>query len=289
MTRGRRATRRAPLVVLAAALPIAAPPGCRTIGPADDAPSGPTDGRVPGGPSGGACAGIAAEIAPGLVLLHRGEARGEVAFEDLAPRKDTELRFRVLDPDARGSAPPRSTIEGDFIWRATPTDRFGAEMAVDEGPDQTLFIAGLDLAEPRMTASISHKDAAVSLFDPALVMGAGRLRSNEPVEGESAMIVQTTREPPKERDRGRATRRIVFAGVDTLSLPQGRFECQRVEIDFRATLRFAEATVRTTRWVIPGAGPVAEDRRERLVVMGIVPSESRRVMVRTTPIEEHAP
>lgn len=228
--------------------------------------------------------GAAEVIAADLVVKRRGEAHGSVACADLMPRENEPIAWRVLDPNAAAG-----DLGATFEWRASPTDRFSATVAIDEGSDQTLYLAGFERDEPRMTASVSHKDSAASVFDPPLVMGEPHLAAGGTVEGDSAMTVLTLDEPPKERERGRGTRRMTFAGVDALSTPLGELECQRVEIEFHAALRFAKATVTTTRWIVPGAGPVAEDRRERIVVLGLIPRESRRVIVRTTPLQEREP
>lgn len=245
-----------------------------------EAEGGDRSGDSRGGDRPGA--GGAREVAPGLEILSSEAPGGSVRAEDLLPAAGARQEWTVLMPTGGGSAPAHP-----FVIAATAGTRYGAEMELAEGPDQTLYLVGVAAGSPAMVATLSKRDDAVSRFEPPLAMATPQLSGTQTVQGSAAMVVvsarESTRKPPEEKDRGVAARRLSYAADETLRGPFGEVRCQRIEIEFDADLRFADATIRTVRWIVPGVGAIAEDRRERIVVMGLIPSERRRVIVRDGP------
>ncbi len=272
------------LALLAMLAPSAWPGGCAAPPRGD----GPAPAGAEGPPPAPGAGETTLEIAPGLAVMRGPDDAaplGPLQARDLQPAIGRSIEWRVLVAGSdreRGRDTLRFTTSG--------SDRFGAECEIEEGPDQTLYFAGLTQDRPTMPASWSKRDRAISRFEPALVMGVPQLGRGESVEGSAEMRVLTQDEPPKDRDRGTAVRRLTYAADETIRTPQRTVRCQRVEVEFHAKLRFADATIRTVRWIEPGVGPVAEDRTERIVVMGLIPTERRRVLVRADlAIAERAP
>jgi len=236
----------------------------------------------PGGDGGSVAADGAGaatrEIAPGLVVVSSAPASGTLALGDLLLPAGARSTWTVLS--ARGE----EFGTGDTIeFVASSSSKHGAEYEVAEGPDQTLYLVGVDEQRPAMVASLSKRDEAVSRFEPALAMGVPQLGAGESVEGNSEMVVLSSKALMKQRDKGTAARRLAYTRDETIRTASGERACRRVEVDFKAELGMAKATVHSVRWVEPGVGPIAEERREKIVVLGLVPTERRRVIVRALP------
>lgn len=223
--------------------------------------------------------GPAIEVAPGFTIIRTAPAARTISGEDLQTRAGPEITWRMLAASGSGA-----TTGESMLMRTLPSPADPAVTLVEEGDAQTLHLTGVGGPMIAMTRTDAHREGSVSRFEPALLVGRAEIMPGSTVEGTASMIVNSMEGAGRERDRGTATRRLQSVSDETIRTPLGELQCTRVEIEFRATLRFAEATVRTTRWIVPGVGPVAEQEHERILVLGLIPRDSTRVMVRTTPL-----
>jgi len=92
------------------------------------------------------------------------------------------------------------------------------------------------------------------------------------------MRVVDARTGTRERERGTATRRIEYTGDQIVNTREGPQRAMRVEISFEADLRLADATTRTTRWIIPGLGIVLEEEIQQISALGIPGDEKKRTI-----------
>jgi|GEM_PF-870585 len=219
-------------------------------------------------------------VVPGLEIVARSAPARFVDGRDLQPRADTQSEWKILSSTGSAYGTPGETL----VIRARIEASESTMLLVEEGADQTLHISGAERGAPVMPVTDAYAEQSVSRFDPPLVLGQPEISASDPVFASSAMVVESMEKPGHERDRGTATRTLRLLADETIRTPLGDLRCQRLEIEFIAKLRFATATVKTTRWILPGVGPVAEDERERIVILGLIPRESTRVMVRTTPL-----
>ncbi|MBX3355562.1 MAG: hypothetical protein KF724_07680 [Phycisphaeraceae bacterium] len=224
--------------------------------------------------------GAAVEIAPGFEVLSSGPPTAEVRGGDLLPPIDDEVEWTILLAKGPGAGAPGETL----TVRSELVNASAGAVKVHEGADQTLHLLGVGKSITTMPSTDAHRDEAVSRFSPPLLVASATVAPSGVVEGNADMVVEAMGKSGRERDRGTATRRLQFTADETIRTGLGELACKRVEIHFHAKLRFAEAEVRTTRWILPGVGPVAEEEHERIVVLGLIPRESSRVMTRTTPL-----
>ena len=87
-----------------------------------------------------------------------------------------------------------------------------------------------------------------------------------------------------ERDRGVGERTTRIGRAERIRTPLGEFQTMRVETKFEAVLRFAKAQRFTTLWIAAGIGPVAEEWRARVTVMGIQISSDVGIAIRISRI-----
>jgi len=261
---------------IAAALIVLSGWGCSTVATNRSEGPRPVESGTPTIDAAGARATI---IAPGLEVVSRAPASGSVDGRDLQPRPGDESEWKLLAASASGARAPGEVL----TVRMVRESRHGAAFALVEGEIRTLHLNGVEEGAPTMVATDAFADESVSRFAPALVLGRTPIAPGECVESQSTMVVEKL-DGGRERDRGTATRRLCYAGDETIRTSLGEFPCRRIEIRFEANLRFAKATVTTVRWILPGVGPIAEQEHEKIVILGLIPKESSRVLVRTSPL-----
>lgn len=242
--------------------------------------AGDPGGGVGAGPREAGGAPLVREVAPGLLVLSSTAPSGRVDGRDLQPRAGETTEWRVLATGGSALGAPGETI----TVRATDLSRHHAALAVDEGGEQVFHIDGAALGEPALRATDTRSERSISHFDPPLLLGRATIAPGETIEASSAMRIDALEPPHRERDHGTATRRIRYVADEMVRTALGDMPCLRVETEFVADLQFARATVTTIRWIVPDVGAVAEEKKERIVVLGLIPRDSRRVAVRTTPI-----
>jgi len=165
-----------------------------------------------------------------------------------------------------------------FAWTVTSTPTGGVR--ADEGGHRALVIRETDSGGREAMAVDKPADDARTLFEPALALCPARLRCGEPFEStSSARVVRAS--DGSDRDQGTANRSTELVGRCRLVCPLlGATEALQVHTRLETRLRFAVALVETTRWIVPGHGPVAERTVERVSVMGLPARERCRTVVR---------
>ncbi|MHC4416060.1 MAG: hypothetical protein ACYS0G_12335 [Planctomycetota bacterium] len=193
-----------------------------------------------------------------------------VALEDLCP----------LQPGARSYTVSTGPGAGERIARRrSTTQRFAANWVDDEGGRRSEFWRLDQDANLVMPAVIEHADGAISLFDPPLVVAYRSLPAGQTRRQEVAMRVVDLADPALQRESGRATRTIEYVDDQTLRTPLGELVAKRVVVTFEADLQFADARTTSTLYVVPGLGPVVEQHREIVRVLGIPTRDRRRTLV----------
>jgi hypothetical protein len=178
---------------------------------------------------------------------------------------------RWCEVDERGGRTP-------FAWTVMDSPTGGVR--ADEGGHRAVMIRETDSGGREAMAVDKPADDARTLFEPALALCPARLRCGEPFESTaSARVVRAS--DGSERDHGSAWRRTELVGRCRLTCPLlGQTEALQVHTRLETRLRFAVALVETTRWIVPGHGPVAERTEERISVMGLLARERCRTVVR---------
>ncbi|MEY5032175.1 MAG: hypothetical protein RL354_1206 [Planctomycetota bacterium] len=123
-----------------------------------------------------------------------------------------------------------------------------------------------------------------SVFAEPLPFAPRTLSPDAPCAGESPMEVRTV--PGNTlRARGTARRSLAIVGECDVEHLGKRLTAVVAEFRFDARLDAARAEVRSELFVVPGVGIVAERRREKRVILGILGSTSSEtaVLFETTP------
>lgn len=126
-------------------------------------------------------------------------------------------------------------------------------------------------------------DNALSVFTPPLMLAPNELQPGETFASRSEMRVDWL-DGRGERDRGMGERTATIVGASRIRTPLGEFDVTRVQTKFEAKLRFAKAERTTTLWIAAGIGPIAEEWRERVTVMGVPISSDSGTAIRISPI-----
>jgi len=148
------------------------------------------------------------------------------------------------------------------------TDRFDAAYSVRFDDRRTQYWVGAE-AGVAMSATHSHGDRAISLFDPPLPIGPRELRLGETAETTVSMTVVDENRIERVRQRGKATRRVTWIDDVTVETSWGTRRAHRIETVFIAELDLARAEERATLLLVPDIGFVAEDRVETIRALGL--------------------
>jgi hypothetical protein len=189
---------------------------------------------------------------------------------DLLPPAPQSQRWRVADGPDEGAGVERMITTGGESGQVE--DRWGSRRSylLTLGSDGSLV----------MPSTISHEDAAVTTFDPPLVLAPPRLVAGAPFNSASEMRVVDGGALHRVRQEGRAERSIIVEGVQRVRTPLGDFTALRVRVQFSATLQLATARDVVILYVAPGVGVIAEEREERIRALGFVNRSRRTTMVR---------
>jgi hypothetical protein len=159
------------------------------------------------------------------------------------------------------------------------SDRFGSSwvIACDDGHEE--FLARNEQGDTVLMVVIDQADAAITQFDPPLIVSVPALVPGKVYRDEVAMRVLDLNNPTREKEKGTATRKVEYVGDQLVRTPAGTVRAQRVEITFTADLNLADVTVTTIALVIPGQGIIAEARSQKIRMLGLLGNTSRRVTV----------
>ena len=232
------------------------------------------------------CAAIAGCATPQVVPID-----APVIFEILASSADpfvVELADQFV-PFGRTDAwqivngRGQATNDSPFQCISSPTNSYDAQwMLLSIGGDREFISQGVG-GELALRAVESPHDDAISIFTPPLMFAAGTMSMGEVRHATSAMRVEWV-DGRGERDRGTGERTARVVGAVRIRTPLGEFDTMKVETAFEARLRFATAQRDTTLWITRGLGPIVEQWRERVFVMGVPISNEAGTAVRIATI-----
>jgi len=190
---------------------------------------------------------------------------------ELLPAAPQVQRWRIVKGPGAGTT---------FERTITPTSRFTAQVADRWGARRSYFLALDPKGVLTMSATIAHEDAAITHFEPPLVMAPARLITGESFIARSSMRVVEENAPQRILQEGRGERTVTLEGVQRVRTPMGEFDAHRVRVRFSASLQLATAEDVATLHVAPGRGVIAEEREERIRALGIINRVRHTIVVR---------
>ncbi|MEN9668785.1 MAG: hypothetical protein RLZZ386_692 [Planctomycetota bacterium] len=148
--------------------------------------------------------------------------------------------------------------------------------------DREFLRRGSD-GELLLVAVEAPNNKAISIFTPALILAPRQMHMDEIFASSSSMRVDWM-DDGGERDRGVGERTTRIVRAERIRTPLGEFQTMRVETKFEAVLSLAKAQRSTTVWIAAGIGPIAEEWRARVTVMGIQISNDLGTAIRISTI-----
>jgi hypothetical protein len=195
-----------------------------------------------------------------------------VSAADLAPGRPGDESWIALD----GLEAP-----GHFAIRTEPTTLLGAAFLTKTGSLETAYWSEAEDGSLLLHCVDSHPDRARTIFDPPLPIAPPSLESGAEHVWTSAMRVVVLPAATRERAKGEGTRTMRLLREEFVEVESGDLErASVVEVLFRADLDTAKAERRSEILVLPGRGTVGRRWKERLVILGLFPTESGQSSVR---------
>ncbi len=198
------------------------------------------------------------------------------ASDQIAPMGANWTWQRV---DANGRATGDPVIQS----HAVSTELHGGMWMVPMIDGDREFLRRGNDGELLLVAVEAPNDQAISIFTPALVLAPRQMHMDEIFASSSSMRVDWM-DDGGERDRGVGERTTRIVRAERIRTPLGEFQTMRVETKFEAVLRLANAQRSTTVWIAAGIGPIAEEWRARVTVMGIQISNEVGTAIRISTI-----
>lgn len=198
------------------------------------------------------------------------------ASDQIAPMGANWTWQRV---DANGRATGEPVIQS----LAVSTELHGGMWMVPMINGDREFLRRGNDGELLLVAVEAPNDKAISIFTPALVLAPRQMHMDEIFASSSSMRVDWM-DDGGERDRGVGERTTRIVRAERIRTPLGEFQTMRVETKFEAVLRLAKAQRSTTVWIAAGIGPIAEEWRARVTVMGIQISNEVGTAIRISTI-----
>jgi len=229
----------------------------------------------------GACAGNPAQtprkasFLAGECTTRDGDADRPIALADLLPPAGSESRHAVVSGSDAGREyleAVRASDEG-LVREEIRDGRVVERMHLVRAADGSLALREVE----------SFDDDSRSLFAQPLPFAAD-LAAGDALEGRSPMEVRTI-SSGRLRAKGTGSRTLRVVGTCEVSCSGERMRATVVELRFTAALDAAKADVVSRLYLVEGRGIVAEERRERRVILGILPSsrdETTVLLGRTT-------
>ena len=91
-------------------------------------------------------------------------------------------------------------------------------------------------------------------------------------------MVVDVRNTRRRLESGTARLSVAYTGDQRINTPRGEYLAHRIDVEFTADLRLVDVIDRTTYFVVPEVGVVAEERDEKITMVGI-PRRTRRSLV----------
>jgi len=208
---------------------------------------------------------------PSFAVLSRSEAGAKtqaIPADVLVGKPGTTRRFVALVGSRKGKV-----VEQRFV------DAGDGKVAVEEhdGEPSERF-----LLEPRdggwaITTVETYGEDSRSVFEQPLRFSPARLVAGESHPCSSPMEV-TLLSSGKPRASGTARRNLRISGEAEIDLHGERLHATVVEVEFVAELDAATARRVSELFVVEDRGIVAEQWRERLLILGVIPRNSRETL-----------
>jgi hypothetical protein len=209
----------------------------------------------------------AAPFVEGAILPAQGSVRGE----DLSPTRSPEERRLVVAGDRIGST---------LVTTTAASDAYGGTQRSVTPDVETVYWRLGDDGSVGLLAVDAQADRTTSVFAEPLLLAPPELAAGDARTVEVPMRAVFTERPASERDRGTGTRSVRYAHDQMISLAGREIRAKTVEVEFTADLRTAKAVKRSTLWVVPGEGIVAERWERRLVILAVIEQRSGQTLVR---------
>lgn len=186
-------------------------------------------------------------------------------------------KWQLVDANGRATGDP--VIQS----LAVSTELHGGMWMVPMIDGDREFLRRGNDGELLLVAVEAPNDKAISIFTPPLVLAPRQMHMDEIFASSSSMRVDWI-DDGGERDRGVGERTTRIVRAERIRTPLGEFQTMRVETKFEAVLRLAKAQRSTTVWIAAGIGPIAEEWRARVTVMGIQVSNDVGTAIRISTI-----
>lgn len=212
-------------------------------------------------------------------------ASGSVAAQELQPLHPGQHRFQAWEGE-----PAEARPTDEVLVSIEPATEFSSQFLKTEDQSRKEFLSVDAQGNIVLHAVIEYKDKAVSQFRPPLVIAYSDLAAGEERRAESKMRVVDLNNRLKQKESGTAVRTIKYIDDQTIRTTLGEYRAKRIEVHFTADLKLADADERTTLWVVPGIGVVAEESREVVKVLGLAGKTKQRILtlLDSTPIGNSA-
>lgn len=199
-----------------------------------------------------------------------------LSARDFLPAEGMEARFEVLR-DGRPVARESERVEsqgGLLVYVRERDGRTDERLHLRSDADGALWLALVETPPESMR----------SLFAEALPFAPAKLVPGIPCEGRSPMEVRTVPQD-KVRARGTGSRSLSITGECEVQHRGVTRRAVIAEFRFEAALDAARAEVRSELFIVPGMGVIAERRREKRVILGILGTtrDEVAVLVDTVP------
>lgn len=202
----------------------------------------------------------------------------EPARPDPSLRIDADQVFPLTEPPSWWREETEAGVGTPFL--RTADRRADGVTTISEGDARAMMIRATASGGREVMQVDRPADDSRTAFEPALLLCPSTLQCGAAVESTSPARVMRLSDGA-ERDHGTATRRMELRGQAVIRRP-GAPEATAIEVHSVLETRLAHATARidSTRWIVPGTGPVAERTEERVTVLGLFPRVRTRTVVR---------
>lgn len=210
----------------------------------------------------------------GYEILSRHAGSGPVTAADIYPLHEQVIEYVVTAGDDAGTTVARRRAETSLhgaAWGDLEEGRRHELWALDEGGNLV------------MPAVIEHRDDALTLFRPPMIIAYDRLGPGERREQEVAMRVVDAGDPRRARDGGTAVRSIEYVGDVRLRIDSEVWDARHLEIRFEADLAMATARNAARLYVVDGLGPVVEEHDDSVTLLGVRVRGGRQTLVIKRP------
>lgn len=228
---------------------------------------------------------VAARDRPPLVIGEIVPTAAAVAQDDLVRPAGSVARYLVLRGKREGATlvqrvrwdGNQGRIEETLLGRGESREVPAENMLLSRAADGTLVLREVE----------TFSEDSRSIFTDGLAFAAPSIAPGTALAAESPMKVVALsgsgKRPPKSRGSGSSRRSLRILGeapIETWGTPE---RATVLELVFDVELDVARAHVESRLFVVRGRGVVAEERRERLVVLGLFPSNSEESVVLKSP------